>query len=41
MIKTKGNEAWTTTPETHRLMFKLGEEAEGNALYYTSIIDTT
>lgn len=36
MIKTKGNEAWTTTPETHRLTFKVTAQDEQPA-YFTRI----
>lgn len=36
MIKSKGNEAWTTTPETHRLTFKATAQDEQPA-YFTRI----
>lgn len=36
MIQSKGNEVWTTTPETHRLMFKAAVSEE-NPSYFTRI----
>lgn len=36
MIQSKGNEVWTTTPETHRLMFK-AEEGTEHPTYFTRI----
>lgn len=36
MIQSKGNEVWTTTPETHRLMFK-AEEGTEHPAYFTRI----
>lgn len=38
MIQSKGNEVWTTTPDTHRLMFK-AEEGTEHPTYFTRCLN--